>query len=205
MTAYRIYGDTRSGNCLKVKWVADLAGCDYDWVDVDILKGETRTEEFLALNLAGQVPALVLPDGTSLAQSNAIIQYLGEAHGLKLLPETALQVAQMNSWLFWEQYSHETAIAVRRFHKAYLGKDESEIDPALLDKGHTALAIMEKALSYPEYLVGNYMTYADIALLAYTRMAEEGGFALAGYPHVQAWIARIEHHLGLPVYESEAA
>ena len=104
----------------------------------------------------------------------------------------------MNSWLFWEQYSHETAIAVRRFHKHYLKKSDDEIDPNLLAKGRRALGVMELQLTYTDWMVGETMTCADIALLAYTRLAHEGGFDLSEFPAVERWVSRAESEIGIP-------
>ncbi|MGD2134148.1 MAG: glutathione S-transferase family protein [Maricaulaceae bacterium] len=200
----KIYGDCVSGNCLKVRWVADQLGVPYEWVDVDILSGGTRTEEFLALNPAGQVPCIVFPDGRTLAQSNAIILYLAEWTGSDLIPEAAFERAKMMEWLFWEQYSHEPAIAVRRFQKLYLNKPEDEIDPQLMAKGRRALGRMEMALIDRDFLLGPKLSIADIALVAYTRVAHEGGFDLNEFPAVQAWVGRVELALGIP-HASEAA
>ena len=188
-----VYGDRISGNCLKVKWVADSVGVPWRWVDVNVLKGETRTPDFLRLNPAGQVPLVVLEDGRTLAQSNAIMLYLAE--GSDLIPADAFDRARMFEWMFWEQYTHEPAIAVRRFHKAYLNKPDDEIDPALMVRGRAALARMQAALSAPGcagWLAGDRASLADLALVAYTRVAHEGGFDLAEYPAVQAWVARVE-------------
>ena len=158
-----------------------------------MLKGETRTPDFLRLNPAGQVPLVVLEDGRTLAQSNAIMLYLAE--GSDLIPADAFDRARMFEWMFWEQYTHEPAIAVRRFHKAYLNKPDDEIDPALMVRGRAALARMQAALSAPGcagWLAGDRASLADLALVAYTRVAHEGGFDLAEYPAVQAWVARVE-------------
>jgi glutathione S-transferase len=193
-----IYGDCTSGNCLKVRWVAERLGVPHDWIDVDILKGDTRTEEFLKLNPAGQVPCIVFEDGRTLAQSNAIIFYLAEVYESDLIPNGAFERAKMMEWLFWEQYSHETAIAVRRFQKTYLGKSDDEIDPSLLPKGRRALGRMELALLGQDFLLGPSLSLADVALVAYTRVAHEGGFDLNEFPAVQAWVARVERALGLP-------
>ena len=114
----KVYGDTNSGNCLKVKWVCDHLALPYTWIAVDTLKGETRTAEFLKLNGAGQVPTIELDDGRTLAQSNAIIRYL--ARGSRLIPQDAFAEGKMDEWLFWEQYSHEPYIAVCRFQMFYL-------------------------------------------------------------------------------------
>ena len=188
-----IHGDRISGNCLKVKWVADRVGAPWRWVDVDVLRGETRTPDFLAINPAGQVPVVVLADGRVLAQSNAIMLYLAE--GSDLIPTDAFDRARMFEWMFWEQYTHEPAIAVRRFQKAYLNKPDTEIDPALMARGRAALGRMQAALAAPDcrgWLAGDRLSLADVALVAYTRVAPEGGFDLAEYPAVQAWVERVE-------------
>ena len=190
-----LYGDSISGNCMKPKWTADRLGIEYDWVEIDILNGGTQTEEFLALNPAGQVPLARWPDGRALPQSNAIMLYL--AQGSDLVPSDPFQRAQMDSWLFWEQYSHETAIAVRRFKKHYLKLPDDEIDPELLAKGRRALGVMEMQLTYTDWLVGDDLTCADIALVAYTRLAHEGGFDLSEFPAVHSWVQRVERELGL--------
>ncbi|MFZ2468694.1 MAG: glutathione S-transferase family protein [Parvibaculum sedimenti] len=190
-----IYGDSISGNCHKVKFVCDRLGIPYRWIEMDILRGETRTPEFLAMNPAGQVPTVRFEDGRSLAQSNAIMLYL--ADGSDLIPADAFDRALMNQWLFWEQYSHETAIAVRRFHAHILKKPESEIDPALMDKGKRALGVMEGHIATRRYFVGEKLTLADLALVAYTRFAHEAGFDLAEFPHVRSWVDRVKADLNL--------
>ena len=195
MTALTVYGDSISGNCLKVKFVCDRLGIAYRWIETSVLKGETRTAEFLGMNPAGQVPMVKLADGRVLAQSNAIMLYLAE--GSDLIPADAYQRSLMFQWLFWEQYSHETVIAVRRFHKAFLKKPDSEIDPALLLKGEKVLTVMDNHLAARRYFVNDKISLADIALVAYTRWANEGGFDLARYAHVQNWVRRVEQDLGL--------
>ncbi len=163
---FTVYGDRKSGNCLKVAWVAAHLGIDLDWRAVDILKGETRTPDFLALNPDGRVPTLVLEDGRSLSESNAIIGYL--ARDSALIPTDAFAQAKMRQWLFWEQYSHEPYIAVRRFQRLYLGRPDSELEPKLFERGHAALALMEGALVARPFLVGADLSLADVALVAYT-------------------------------------
>jgi glutathione S-transferase len=195
MSEITIYGDSISGNCLKIKFVCDRLGIAYRWIETSVMKAETRTPEFLAMNPAGQVPVIRLADGRVLAQSNAIILYLAE--GSALIPADPFDRALMLQWMFWEQYSHETVIAVRRFHKAYLKKPEAEIDAALLPKGERVLTVMNDQLAKTPYFVGKSLTLADIALVAYTRWAHEGGFDLARYPQVQAWVRRVEEDLGL--------
>jgi glutathione S-transferase len=197
MSGYRIYGDGVSGNCLKVKWTLELLGADYEWIETNILKGETRTGEFLALNPAGQVPLLLTPMGHALAQSNAIILYLNEKHDGGLLPNRAFERAKVYEWLFWEQYSHEPYIAVRRFLKTYLNKPEPELDPKLLDRGLAALSRMETQLGAAKWIAGDEFSLADISLVAYTRVAHEGGFDLNAFASVGAWVARVEKRLGI--------
>jgi len=195
MSEITVYGDSISGNCLKIKFVCDRLGLRYRWVETSVLKAETRTPEFLAMNPAGQVPVMQLKDGRLLAQSNAIILYLAE--GSDLIPSDTFDRAVMLQWMFWEQYSHETVIAVRRFHKAYLKKPDAEIDAALLPKGERVLTVMNDRLAKEPYFVARKLSLADIALVAYTRWAHEGGFDLARYPKVQDWIRRVEDDLGL--------
>ncbi len=191
----KIYGNHVSGNCWKVKWTADALDIPNEWIEVDIFAGESQTPEFLALNPCGQVPTVVLPDERVLRQSNAIILHLAE--GSHLIPKDSFERARMNEWLFWEQNSHETTIATRRAFLCYRGKTEDEIDPSMLKRGNDALARLELRLERSPYLVGNEQTLADIAVVAYTRVAHEGGFDLSDFPSVRAWIARVEKDLGL--------
>jgi glutathione S-transferase len=192
----KVYGDTNSGNCLKVKWVCDKLALPYRWINVNTMKQETRTAEFLKLNSAGQVPTIVLDDGRSLAQSNAIIRYL--ARGSDLIPQDAFAQAKMDEWLFWEQYSHEPYIAVCRFQMVYLKKPASDLDSEKVKRGYAALARMEQHLAQSKFLVGEAVSLADVSLLAYTRLAHEGGFHLDGYAAVRRWIGEAERALGLP-------
>jgi len=191
----RIYGDSISGNCLKVKWTADHLGIAYQWIETDILKGDSRTPDYLAMNPAGQVPLIVLEDGWTLAQSNAIIVYLAEGSGL--IPADAFVRAKMLEWLFWEQYSHEPYVAVARFQMRYLGKTASELEPRIVQRGKAALALLDRALADRPFLVGEWLSLADIALVAYSRVAHEGGFDLAVYSHLANWIARVEGALAI--------
>ncbi|MGC2809240.1 MAG: glutathione S-transferase family protein [Bradyrhizobium sp.] len=192
----KIYGDTNSGNCLKVKWVCDVLALPYTWVEMNTLKGETRTPQFLKLNSAGQIPTVELDDGRLLAQSNGIIRYL--ARGSELIPEDAYAAAKMDEWLFWEQNSHEPFVAVCRFQMVYLGKAASDLDPDKIKRGYAALARMEQQLAATRFLVGATVSLADVSLLAYTRLAHEGGFHLDGYAAVRRWIGETEKFLGLP-------
>ena len=190
-----VYGDSISGNCLKVKWTAEKLAIPYRWRELDVLRSETRTPDFLALNPAGQVPLVILPDGRALAQSNAIIVHLAE--GSALIPADSYDRAKMFEWLFWEQYSHEPYVAVARFQMAYLGKPRHELDSKLVERGRAALQRLEDGLGDTLFLVGEQVSLADVALVAYTRVAHEGGFDLADYPRVVAWIGRVEAALGI--------
>jgi glutathione S-transferase len=191
----KIYGDSNSGNCLKVKWVCDRLALPYSWIEMNILKGDTRTTEFLKLNGAGQVPTVVLDDGRALAQSNAIIRYL--ARGSDLIPADGYDAAKMDEWMFWEQNSHEPFVAVCRFQMVYLGKSASDLDSDRVKRGYVALARMEHQLAATRFLIGDSFSLADVSLLAYTRVAHEGGFHLDGYAAVKRWIGEAEQALGL--------
>jgi glutathione S-transferase len=189
----KIYGDSISGNCLKVKWTADYLGLEYEWIETSALSGDTRSASFLAINPAGQVPTVILADGRPLAQSNAIILHLAE--GSPLIPAERYQRAKMLEWLFWEQYSHEPYVAVARFQVKFLGKPVAALDSKLVERGAAALKRLDEAASASDYLVGEQCTLADVSLVAYTRLADEGGFDLSGYPALQAWIGRVESAL----------
>lgn len=191
----KIFGDSISGNCLKLKWTADLLGIDYQWVETSVMKGESRTPAYLAMNPAGQVPAVLLDDGRMLAQSNAIITWMAEDSAL--IPVDAYDRAKMNEWLFWEQYSHEPYVAVARFQIRYLGKPLAELEPKIVERGKAALQRLDEATADRSFLLGEALSLADIALVAYTRVADEGGFVLGDYPNVVRWIARVETALGI--------
>lgn len=191
----RIFGDSISGNCLKVKWTADYLSLPYVWTEIAILKGESRTQDFLALNPAGQVPVVLLDDGRPIAQSNAILLHL--ARGSDLIPADPYDATKMLEWLFWEQYSHEPYIAVARFQVLYLGKPVADLERRLVERGAAALRHLETGLGDRRFLVADALSLADISLVAYTRMAHQGGFDLADYPAVSRWIAQVERQLGL--------
>jgi glutathione S-transferase len=191
--ALKIYGDLRSGDCLKVKWTAEFLGRRFQWIETDIMRDETRTPAFLAQNPAGQVPLVILDDGRPLAQSNAIILHLAE--GSALIPSDAYDRARMLEWMFWEQYSHEPYIAVARFQVVYLAKPIAELEARIVERGTSALRRMEAALTHSTFLVGERLSVADVALVAYTRVCHEGGFDLGFYPAVRAWVGRVERAL----------
>lgn len=192
-----VYGDLQSGNCYKIKLLLELLSIPHEWRVIDILEGETRSEDFLALNPAGQIPLLVLDDDRKLSESNAILNYL--AHDTDWLSTDPYQLALIQQWQFFEQYSHEPYIAVARFIALYLGlpDDRREEYEARQSGGHRALAVMEKQLQKSAFLVGDSPTTADISLYAYTHVAHQGGFDLAGYPAIQAWIQSVQ---ALPGY-----
>lgn len=191
---YKVYGDYRSGNCYKIKLMLSLLGQSYQWQAVDILQGDTQTEEFLAKNPNGKIPVLELEDGTCLWESNAILNFL--ADGSEFLPSEPRLRTQVLQWQFFEQYSHEPYIAVARFIQLYLGLPEERRHEyeKLQKRGYKALDVMEQQLTRTSYLVGEQYSIADIALYAYTHVAHEGGFDLSRYPGILAWMQRVESH-----------
>jgi glutathione S-transferase len=191
---YRVYGDIQSGNCYKVKLMLVHLGLAHTWEHVDIMKGESRTAEFLARNPNGRVPVIRLPDGRFLAESNAILAYL--ADGSAYLPGERYARGKVFEWLFFEQYSHEPFIATARYIAKYLGLPETRRAEyeGKQKGGHAALGVMERTLARQNYLVGDSMTIADIALYAYSHVAHEGGFSLDAYPGVRRWLERIAAH-----------
>ncbi|MGI3091729.1 glutathione S-transferase family protein [Vibrio diabolicus] len=186
-----VYGDLQSGNCLKVKLLLSFLGIEHQWKHVNILDNETKTTEFLALNPNGKIPTVVLDDGRVLCESNAILGYFAE--DTPYLPKDSYQKAKMYEWLFFEQYSHEPYIAVARFIQKSQGMPEHRLEEykSLQSGGHKALQIMELQLSKTKFLVGDNISIADIALYAYTHVADEGGFNLGTYPNIERWIGVI--------------
>jgi glutathione S-transferase len=191
----KVYGDYRSGNCYKIKLMLHLLDLPYEWIAVDILKGETQSDAFLAKNPNGKIPVLELEDGTCLWESNAILNFL--ADGSSFLPTEPRLRTQVLQWQFFEQYSHEPYVAVARFIQLYQGLPEArqaEYQECHV-RGHKALKVMEKQLQRTSYLVGEDFSIADIALYAYTHVADEGGFDLSPYPAIRDWLARVASHL----------
>ena len=191
----RLYDYFESGNGYKVRLLLAQRGLAHERVELDILKGETRTPDFLAKNPNGRIPALELDDGTVLWESNAILFYLAE--GTEYLPSDPLERAQVLQWMCFEQYSHEPYVAVLRFwhFSGQLEKFRAQV-PEKERRGHQALTVMENHLKSREYMVGERYSIADIALFAYTHVAEEGGFRLPDYPAISAWIARVQEQPG---------
>jgi glutathione S-transferase len=188
---FTLYENAVSGNCYKVRLAAAQLGVALRRVEVDIPSGGTRTPEFLARNPIGKVPTLELEPGVSLPESNAILCYLAE--GSALLPADRLARARVMQWLFFEQYSHEPYIAVIRAWRAFFGIPagrEAEV-PMREARGYEALAILDGELAQRRFIAGDAYTIADIALYAYTHVAHQGGFELARYPAVRAWLERV--------------
>lgn len=183
-----VYGFSPSGNCHKVKLLLEQLGHDYRWIETNSAIGETRTPDYLAKNPNGKVPMLEREDGSVLVESNAILCWL--ADGTPFLPADPWQKAQALSWMFFEQYSHEPAIAVARFIRCFLKKDDDPRLTELKKKGDAALGVMERHLADREFFVGRSLTIADLALFAYTHKAVDGGYDLRAFPAVSAWLAR---------------
>ena len=193
----KIYGDSKSGNCYKIQLLCAEMRVDYDWEEVDIIAGDTRTPQFLAMNANGKIPLLALPDGRYLPESNAILFYL--ADGSVFFAGDAYARAEILQWMFFEQYSHEPNIATSRFIIKYLG-NPADRQTSLEEKkvgGYKALEIMEQQLRRHAFIAGDKYTIADIALFAYTHVADEGGFSLEDYPAIREWITTIK---GRPNY-----
>ena len=190
----KVYGDSQSGNCYKIKLLLSLLDLNHEWIHVDILTGGTKSESFLLKNPNGQIPLLELDDGRFISESNAIMNYL--ASGSFYLPDDNFERAKVLQWQFFEQYSHEPYIAVARYIAKYLGLPENrkaEFE-SKQEGGHKALKVMESQLEKTPYLVGENLTIADISLYGYTHVAHEGGFDLSQYSSIQNWLNRIRQH-----------
>lgn len=188
----KFYGDSISGNCYKLQLACSELKIDYNWNELDILSGATRNDEFLKMNPNGKVPLMVLPDGRCLPESNAILCYLADGSSLSGIDRFAR--ASVLQWMFFEQYSHEPYIATSRFIVKYLGNPpnrQAELE-AKKPGGYKALDVMEQHLASSNFFANNEFSIADIALYAYTHVAHEGGFDLADYAAIGAWLARIE-------------
>lgn len=188
----KLYDYLPSGNSYKARLLLAYLDLDYDWVNLDIIKGETQTEGYKALNPVGQIPLLELSDGRSIAESNAILYFLAE--GTPYWPINAFDQAKCLQWMFFEQYKHEPSIAVARFIRTYASDERASELPALMTKGAAALDIMEAHLADNQWFVGGGRTIADIALYAYTHVAGEGGFNLSDYPNIMIWMDRFSDH-----------
>jgi glutathione S-transferase len=191
----RLYDYFESGNAYKVRLLLAQLGIPFERVELDILRGETRTPGFLAKNPNHRIPLLEWPDGRRLAESNAILFHLAE--GTPLLPADRFERAQALQWMFFEQYSHEPYVAVVRFwhFSGQLERHRAELADKM-ERGHHALGVMEQHVAERAFFAGERYSIADIALYAYTHVAGEGGFELGRYPAVQRWLERVRSQPG---------
>jgi glutathione S-transferase len=192
----RLYDYSDSGNGYKARLALAQLAIPHQLIEVDIDKGETRTPEFLAMNPNGRIPLLALDNGAYLAESNAILCYLAE--GSPLMPKDALDRALVLQWLFFEQYSHEPNVATSRYWLRH-GHLTPAREPLFAQKrlaGYAALAVMDKHLAARDFFVADRYSIADIALFAYTHVADQGGFELGRFPSVTAWLDRVRAQPG---------
>jgi glutathione S-transferase len=192
-----VYGSTSSGNCWKVRQILELIALPFRWVETDSNAGATRTPEFLAMNPNGKVPLVELDDGARITESNAILAHFAE--GTPWLPPPGLLRTRVFEWLFFEQYSHEPYVAVARNWIRHLNAKEHYADrlPDIWVRGYRALGVMELRLQSHPWLTDVGPTIADVALFAYTHVAEEGEFDLGRYHGVRAWLDRVRKIPGI--------
>ena len=191
-----LYEFSSSGNCYKLRLAMTQLGIAFRCIEKDITRGETRTADFLAINPNGRIPVLVTPEGKVLPESNAALWYL--ARESPFMPKDAFQQAQVLQWMFFEQYNHEPNIATSRYWIHVLGEREKYAE-ALAEKqqkGHEALRVMDAHLADHDFFVGESYSIADIALYAYTHVAEQGGFSLKAYPAIGSWLNRVAEQPG---------
>jgi glutathione S-transferase len=194
---YRLYDYLPSGNGYKVRLLLTQLQIPFEYVELDIVEGETRTDDYLAKNPNGKIPLLEVAPNQYLAESNAILMYLSE--GTEYLPEDRWLRSQVLQWLFFEQYSHEPNIATPRFwlnHLDSLNDYQKAALPYKQEQGYAALDVMEAHLTHHPFLVADRYTVADIALFAYTHVAPEGNFDLSRYPAIRQWIERVQGQPG---------
>ncbi len=190
---HRIYATIGSGNCYKVQLLMRQLGIPFDVINIDVLKGETQSPEYLAINPNGKVPYLQLPNGEGLGESNAMLAHL--ADGTDFMPHDPMERTRVFEWLFWEQSSHEPYISPARFWIAIMpqGREERADQIAMWhERGNKALKIMDRHLAKNDFLVANRYSVADIGLFGYTHVASEGEFDMSQYPAVSAWIERVK-------------
>ena len=199
---YRLYDFLPSGNGYKVRLLLTQLGLVFDYFEIDIMQKQSRTPEFLQKNPNGRIPVLEIEPGVFLSESNAILNYLAE--GTAFLPSDRLDRTRVLQWMFFEQYSHEPYIATSRFWLQHGMAEEKQ--EALAEKqapGYAALDVLENHLQSHPFLVSDRYTIADIALFAYTHVAEEGNFSLRKYPAVRGWIDRIKAQLNyIPITQT---
>ena len=189
---YRLYQMQDSGNCYKVRLLLNHLQIPCEYIEIDIIRGESRTDAFLEKNINGRVPTLQLDKTTYLPESNAILWFLAE--DTQFLPQDKLARAKVLQWMFFEQYSHEPFIATSRFWISVLQQADKFSDQIEAKKsgGEAALGVMNRHLQENDYFVADQYTIADIALYAYTHVAEEGNFELAPYPAITTWLTRVQ-------------
>lgn len=200
----RLFDFLPSGNGYKVRLLLKQTDTPFDWVNLDIIEGETRTDSFLAKNPNGRIPLLELDDGRLIPESNAILFYLAE--DTPFIASDRFLRAQTLQWMFFEQYSHEPYVAVSRFIHEFCepGHERFKEVPSPHAKGYAALAVMDQHLKTHNYFVADQYSIADIALYAYTHVAEEGGYDLTKFEHVREWLARVANEPGhIPITFSE--
>jgi glutathione S-transferase len=193
---FTVYGDIFSGNCYKVALILRHLSLPFTWKKMSVIDGDTQTKNFRNLNPNGKIPIMVLPDGTILTESNAILNYL--AHDSIYLPDERLARARVLEWQFFEQYSHEPTVAVARFIVHFLGAPTNKKE-LLIEKqaaGYKALDVMERQLKDLPFIAGETYSIADISLYAYTHVCEDGGFCLKAYTHINRWIENVESQKG---------
>ncbi|HYW62210.1 MAG TPA: glutathione S-transferase family protein [Bradyrhizobium sp.] len=194
---YKLYSMQRSGNSYKVRLALAFLDAPYVAMEVDILHGESRTPEFLAKNPSGQVPLLEVGDGRYLAESNAILWYL--AGGTSLAPESRIERAEALQWMFFEQHALEPNIGAAYFWLCLVrgGRDlQTHALEDWMERGYAALQVMENHLKLYDYFAAGQLTVADIALYGYTHVAEQCDFDLTTFPHIRAWLRRVERTPG---------
>jgi glutathione S-transferase len=200
----RLYDYLESGNGYKIRLLLTQLAIPFERIELNITKGETRTPEFLRKFPNGRIPAVELDDGKLLFESNAIIAYFAE--GTPFMPVDHFQRAQVLQWLFFEQYSHEPYIASVRYlvmHPDVADPRRAIVDTMMRPRGYAALGVMEGHLKSRDWFVGDSYSIADIALYAYTHVAEEGGFHLGDYPAIRAWLERVKSQpRNIPITQS---
>jgi glutathione S-transferase len=200
----RLYDYLESGNGYKIRLLLTQLAIPFERIELNITKGETRTPEFLRKFPNGRIPAVELDDGKLLFESNAIIAYFAE--GTPFMPVDRFQRAQVLQWLFFEQYSHEPYIASVRYlvmHPDVADPRRAIVDTMMRPRGYAALGVMEGHLKSRDWFVGDSYSIADVALYAYTHVAEEGGFHLGDYPAIRAWLERVKSQpRNIPITQS---
>ncbi len=194
---YQLYSMRRSGNSYKVRLALALLDAPFHAIEIDILRGESRTPDFLAMNPSGQVPLLKIAEGRYLAESNAILVYL--SIGTSLAPETRMDRAEMLQWMFFEQHALEPNLGSAYFWLVLVkgGRDlQTHALEDWMERGYKALQVMENHLKTHDYFAAGQLTLADIALYAYTHVAEQCDYDLSAFPSINAWLRRVEQTPG---------